>query len=189
MAKLTWNGDKIIALARKAAKGTLVSIGGDIVRDAKRYAPTGVSGTGGRGIGMGKPEVTPEGRASIAVGFTPEGVYMQYVEGGRRKGKKPPPKGALNLWVERVLGAGRLAGRGARASGTRRGRGSRRMKGKARERDIKSVAFLVGRAISKRGIKPRPMIMRAADTHAGQMPALYKYKFDEAVKEAGLVHS
>jgi len=185
-AKLIWNGDKLIALAKKAARQTLVSISADIVRDAKRYAPVGVAGAGRRGIDATAP-VEAGGMMTAQVGFTQAAEYMQWVELGRKPGKPPPTK-ALLLWVERVLGAGRKAGRDKGQAGTRRGRGSRRMTGGGREQEIKSVAFLVARAIGKRGIKPRRMIGRAADTHAGQMPALFAHKFAEAISLAGLIH-
>lgn len=110
---------------------------------------------------------------------------MVYAEGGRRPGKRPPP-GALNLWVERVLGAGRIAGKGANASRTARGRGSRRMKGNAREQAIKSAAFLVGRAIGKRGIKPRPFLRPAAEAIAPHLPAVMQKMFAQAVDIAEL---
>lgn len=177
MTLISWNSDKLLAAARAAGKKTLTSIAGDIVRDAKRYAPVGVAGQGRRGIVHTAPKESG-GTIHTEIGFTHEAQYMQWIEQGRAAGKRPPP-GALNLWVERKLGAGRIAGHGAGASGTRRGRGSRRMKGSAREQEIKTAAFLIGRAIGKHGIKARRFLRRAADTHAGQVPALFAHKFAE----------
>lgn len=60
--------------------------------------------------------------------------YAVYVEGGRQPGARMPPIDALIPWVRKVLGAP--------------------------EDRIRQVAFLVARAIARRGIRPRPVMMK-----------------------------
>ena len=57
--------------------------------------------------------------------LTPGAAHGYYVEHGRRPGKAPPPD-AIQLWVRRKLGIND-------------------------DREVKSVAFLIGRAIAERG--------------------------------------
>lgn len=58
--------------------------------------------------------------------------YSLFVESGRRAGARQPPVMALVPWVQRVLGVP--------------------------ERRARSVAFMVARAISRRGIPARPVL-------------------------------
>jgi hypothetical protein len=73
-----------------------------------------------------------------------------YVEGGRRAGARPPPSDALLGWITLKLG---LTGR-----------------------EAKTAAFLIARAIGRRGLRPRP-VMTAPSTRirilAIQRRALY----------------
>jgi len=68
--------------------------------------------------------------------------YGRFVRGGRKPGRQPPIA-ALLPWVIKVLGV----------SGPR----------------ARSVAFLVGRAIGRRGIKPNPYHVRALRAGSGRI--------------------
>jgi len=80
--------------------------------------------------------------------------YDIYVEKGTRP-HFPPPK-ALELWVKR-----KMLGIGGHIKGGRKP--SRSASGKnAEANEIKGVAFVVARAISRRGTKAQPFLMPAA---------------------------
>lgn len=91
------------------------------------------------------------GRESAIAPHSPviEGVDLQgnRVEFGRRPGAKFPPVNALRSWVERRLGVP--------------------------SDQSAQVAYLVGRAIVKRGIKPSRPMQRAADAAKGAIEKLF----------------
>jgi hypothetical protein len=75
------------------------------------------------------------------VASTIKSVYPAVIEFGRRPGAKPPPVSALVEWVKVKLGA--------------------------TEQTARNVAFLVARAIGRRGLKPRKVLFGAwEDTRA-----------------------
>ena len=61
--------------------------------------------------------------------------YARYVESGRRKGAKMPPVNVIRKWVKLKFGYS-----GAQA---------------------RSVAFVIARSISEKGIKPKPIVKRS----------------------------
>lgn len=96
-----------------------------------------------RGVGIGaglRGSIAGEVRGR---GFDVQGVvgtplvYGPVVELGRRPGQKAPPPGALDLWVQRILGVP--------------------------PEEVKRAAFLIGRAIGRRGIPGRFMFKRAKE--------------------------
>jgi hypothetical protein len=78
---------------------------------------------------------------SIAIGIKGES-YLGVVDGGRRKGAKPPPTGAIIKWMD-VKG---IKGRNPKT-------------GKFQSQ--KSTAFAIARGISKNGIKPAFVIKKS----------------------------
>ena len=68
-------------------------------------------------------------RIERGVAIFNDAPYAPVVEGGRRKGAKMPPPGALVSWVQRRAGVSK--------------------------KDAKAAAFLIARAIKQRGLKPR----------------------------------
>lgn len=105
-----------------------------------------------------KTERTPAGAQSVVYAGA---LYAQYVEFGRagiladpRKDKKLggtaawPPVSAIEGWVRRQWK--KLAPSGRSASGKAR---------RPREKDIKSLTFLIGRKIYRYGISPRPYLV------------------------------
>jgi hypothetical protein len=73
--------------------------------------------------------------------------YAAVVELGRRAGAKQPPPGALDLWVKRILG---VPGE-----------------------EVRRVAFLVGRAIARRGIPGRFMFRDALASFRPQLSQIF----------------
>jgi hypothetical protein len=78
---------------------------------------------------------------------------------GRRPGARMPPLAPIMLWVERVLRVGL----------TPSGRRSRRRGAQA---EVRSVAFLIARAIGRRGITGRQFFSRGLDTARPKLAAL-----------------
>ncbi len=85
--------------------------------------------------------------------------HAEWVEGGREKGKQPPPDAMLK-WVQRHgLGASAFSVKTRRqiAAGTKRSfnraTGKRRTAAQSLLKIQQGIAFLIGRAIGKRGIK------------------------------------
>ncbi len=72
-------------------------------------------------------------RLGIVIGNRED--YAGYVEGGRRKGAPMPPVSAIRKWVRLKFGYS-----GAQA---------------------RSTAFVIARSISKKGIKPKPIVKRS----------------------------
>jgi len=105
-----------------------------IESEARQHWPVGVTGRSRNSIAS---QVVREGPGSIVgkVGSTLVGeVYPAVVEFGRKPGKAPPP-GALDRWVHIVLGIS--------------------------NDEAPGVAYLVGRAIARRGIKGRFVFKKA----------------------------
>lgn len=78
---------------------------------------------------------------SIAVGIVAE-PYFEVVDGGRRKGAKQPPSGAILKWMK-----------------VRNIKGRNKKTGKFITQ--KSAAFLIARSIGKNGIKPAFIIKKS----------------------------
>jgi hypothetical protein len=78
---------------------------------------------------------------SIAIAITGE-KYLGVVDGGRRRGAKPPPSGAILKW---------MSVRGIKGRDKKSGKFIKQ----------KSAAFLIARAIGKNGIKPTFVIKKS----------------------------
>jgi hypothetical protein len=74
--------------------------------------------------------------------------YAAVVELGRRAGAKQPPPGALDLWVKRILGV--------------------------QDTEVRRVAFLVSRAIARRGIPGRFMFRDALASFRPQLSQIFE---------------
>ena len=81
-------------------------------------------------------KVTAGSTAVVGELFTPL-AYAPVVEMGRTPGKRPPPTGAIQLWVER--------------------------KGIASGGEAEAIAYVIARAIGRRGIPPKKMLERTLD--------------------------
>ena len=84
--------------------------------------------------------------------------YPLVIEYGRKAGKMPPPK-ALERWVHLVL--------------------------KVPTDKAKGVAFLVARAIGKRGIKGKFLLTKAYDKSFSKVIANFNKALDNIIKEIG----
>lgn len=87
--------------------------------------------------------------------------YWKYIENGRRAGAKMPPITAIKNWIERKNIIPRPM--------TLRN-------GKTVVPNTKSLAFLIARSISKKGIKPKPLLKKSLE--------LSKNNFIDKIKEA-----
>ena len=78
---------------------------------------------------------------TISIGIKAEN-YLDYVDGGRRRGAKPPPQDAILKWlkVRNIKGRSKTNGRFITQ---------------------KSAAFLIARSIGKNGIKPTFVIKKS----------------------------
>jgi hypothetical protein len=86
--------------------------------------------------------------------LAPAEIYGWVVERGRRKGAKAPPQDAIFDWIKR--------------------RGLKGRDKKGRFISDRSLAFVIGRSISKKGIAPFPFLQRAikqADKQGSKMMA------------------
>lgn len=88
--------------------------------------------------------------------------YWKYVDGGRRKGSKMPPIDAMLKHI---------ANRGINYKGiqntykNKKGQIVKRKKPLAKEKALRTLAFLIGRGISKKGIKPTNFVDEAFDNN------------------------
>ncbi len=102
--------------------------------------------------------------------------YAEYIEEGRKPGSKPPPPDVLLGWVRRKgLGAKAFSikTRRAIAAGTtrsfNRAIGKRRTAAQSLLNIQKSIAFLIGRSIGKRGIKGLFLFKNLKSKQAGKI--------------------
>lgn len=84
--------------------------------------------------------------------------YWKYVDGGRKKGAKMPP---INSMLKHI------ANRGINYKGiqnnykNKKGQLIKRKKPLAKEKALRTLAYLIGRSISKKGIKPTNFVDEA----------------------------
>ena len=97
-------------------------------------------------------QVFPSG--AVELHFTNKG-HFNYVEYGRKAGAKQPPPGVLQNWIKIKP----LKLRGAKGQFI-----------KKNDKNIKSAAFLIGRSIAKKGIKPRYFWRDAFAMHWKRLP-------------------
>ena len=78
--------------------------------------------------------------------------YWKYVDGGRRKGSKMPP---INAMLKHIANSYR----------NKKGQLVKRKKPLAKEKALRTLAYLIGRSISKKGIKPTNFVDEAFDNN------------------------
>lgn len=106
--------------------------------------------------------------------------HAKYVEEGRRPGKAPPPAVMLRLVKRKGLGASAFSVKTRRqiSAGTRRirSRAAGNLRTRARSLAIiqKSIAFLIGRSIGKKGTKGSWLFRDMRTRHAGAIAAAYR---------------
>jgi len=99
------------------------------------------------------------GRAVVFV-QPPADIYAGVMELGRRPGKKFPPLQAMLFWVKTRLGI-------------------------ADEKQAKSVAFLVGRKIARKGIAGHFMFKRAFGTLQTELRGIFEASIGRVLEAAG----
>jgi hypothetical protein len=182
----SWSDDWLKAIAA-AEDETLVTVGSGIAREAKQRLVTQVSrattGQLARSIGTNKPH-TEGGTRVIDVGITTaaggDGAvapfhYALAVEFGRKAGKRMPPSNALLRFVRLVIKPRPTPTKGK----------SRRSTKDRTQALIKSVAFLVARAIGKKGIKARPYMRPSFERIWPMMMGVYREKLAARLKNIG----
>jgi hypothetical protein len=83
-------------------------------------------------------------------------AYAPYVHGGRKPGGKMPPPQALYEWCRRHIVNQRIARQLASRVATGLSGKIRKSATKDEQAEARSLAFLVARAIGRRGIPPKP---------------------------------
>jgi hypothetical protein len=104
-------------------------------------------------------------------------AHAEFVEKGREPGKFPPPDAILG-WVKRKgLGASAFSIKSRRAIGTgtrrtfNRAAGRRRTAAQSLLQAQKSIAYLVGRKIARKGIKANPLVTNVKQDYASEISA------------------
>jgi hypothetical protein len=88
--------------------------------------------------------------------------YWKYVDGGRKKGSKMPP---INAMLKHIANRG-INYKGIQNSyKNKRGQLVKRKKPLAKEKALRTLAYLIGRSISKKGIKPTNFVDEAFDNN------------------------
>lgn len=138
--------------------------------------PVGVSARLKNSIGS---EVKTEGIGSVVgkVGSSlKDEEYPAVMEFGRRPGAKMPPPDALVRWVH-VKGL----------AGTYSIKSHRRQGGKKRQADEDlAVAWMIARAIGRKGIQGRSYMKKGLEKAKPSVPKFFKFEMDELMKELSL---
>lgn len=159
--EITWHtGALKAALAaaeKQALQRTADLITAQAVQNLKGMQPQAYAfGNLARSIGSSRP-ARYGGYMTSYIGFRGGHAdayrYAMAVERGRKPGK-PPPYESLIPWVRLKLRETRTSSKTGK---------TRRLK--MADSDARSKAFLVARAIGKRGTKPRPFMLPAFDQH------------------------
>jgi hypothetical protein len=88
--------------------------------------------------------------------------YWKYVDGGRKKGSKMPP---INAMLKHIANRG-INYKGIQNSyRNKKGQLVKRKKPLAKEKALRTLAYLIGRSISKKGIKPTNFVDEAFDNN------------------------
>lgn len=147
-------GTEAEAKIGEAIRQGFAPLGDDIVTSIKARSPV----DRGRFKAATKKRISGAGLRTRMLIFN-DAKHAEFVEGGRRKGKQPPPEVMLG-WVRRKgLGARGFGVKSRRAisAGTRRtfnrSTGKRRTASQSLLQLQKSIAFLIGRKIGRDGIK------------------------------------
>ena len=116
-------------------------------REVKKRTPVGVSGAQGGLLGSIQSEIIGKGTPMIKGIVLSASKYAEAVE----KGTKPhfPPTGPIQLWVKKKLGI-------------------------EDERQSRQVAFLIARAISRRGTKGQFMFEKALDENIHRIQNIFE---------------
>lgn len=168
--KVTSNVEPFKRLMKLAKTEAMVATAAKIVQLSKQNVPRGVTGALSRSIAMGRPQKDAKGIEYVGVGFTAgASKYGRWVHQGREPGSRQPPIEALLVWVQRIL---KVRTRALKSDRIRLGMSTGTEQRKAfrmrrKENDIKGLAFVVARAIKRRGIKGRPFMMDAYDAVVG----------------------
>ena len=146
---------EVFRLAREAMAG----ITGMLRREVMTRTPVGASGNLRGGIDTDIKGENPGVLRGVVASRVP---YAGYVEFGRRPGGGMPPwrEGTpLYRWVVRNL--------------------------ESRDGDFESTAFLVARAIARRGIPGRRMFARALEENQGRVDKRIRELVDEIARRVG----
>lgn len=129
------------------------------VRNAPPANPSGLGTGGAVDTGAYLQAMTARATPSGAI-ITNKRKYAAVIDDGRRVGARPPPRRVLEKWVMRRLGLS--------------------------AKEAKSAAFLIGRAISKRGLLPRKVMRGATDDIMKIMNEEVKLELMKSLKAAAM---
>lgn len=155
---------------RSKIRGALRAAGRELVGAVKAAAPRDT----GRLANSTDSVVTEDSAELTAVVFS-RVRYSLFVHGGATYGAKGPPRDALLAWARRHLAKGILR---ARASA---GESTAGYRPRVKKSEAESLAFLVARAIKRRGLKPRPYLRTTLEQRAGRVGDLLRQAAAEAL--------
>ena len=154
-----WPSPQEKADVNRLAREAMAEITGMLRREVMTRTPVGASGNLRGSIFT---EIRGEGRGALRGVVGSRVPYAGYVEFGRRPGGAMPPwkEGSpLYRWVVRNL--------------------------ESRDGDFESAAFLVARAIARRGIPGRRMFARAFEENQSRIDKRIRELMDEIVRRVG----
>lgn len=142
-------------------------------------SPNGGRGAVATGRFAGGWKVKPTASPFVVHAYN-DAPHAKFVEYGRRPGK-PPPVSVIAAWVRIKLGRGSAKAEG----GVKRGAGGRFVKN-PRDPDaaIRGLAFVIARAIGRRGLRGRFIRERTMPSVRHQATMALLNAFDEVMTEA-----
>jgi len=90
--------------------------------------------------------------------------YAIFIENGRRPGSTPPPIAIILRWIQR-----------------KRIKGRNRVNGRFISNN--SLAFMIARAIGRRGIRPKPFLQRATEAVGEEVASTFAIQFSDIIDD------
>lgn len=159
----------------KAAMQGIEKAALSIIADAKDNLKGNHSVVTGQLRASGRVQRVEGDEQALDAGFFSQdttGGYASFVEYGRRAGKMPPVQ-YIKQWLRKkhTTGRGKSAFKSAAIH-----------EETTPERYLNSLAFLIARAIGKKGTKPHPFFAPAVEKNKGEVEAAIKTAYEQAIK-------
>ncbi len=149
-------GQVIPAEVRKS----VVELVAYLERETKKRTPIGVTEAGRGSIAGEVGETVRMGEVIGTVGSPLKHVAV--INDGRRPGEKMPPSDSLELWVRRKIQIKRT-----HASGKVKTRKGVELQRAPTPKEARGIAFVIARAIGKKGIEGRKFFEKAVEENQG----------------------
>ena len=100
----------------------------------------------------------------VIISITPNEDYWYYIENGRKKGKQPPTKVLGEEWqAKNGINPANIIYDMTIEYNQKKGFTKRKVKKLPFKKAAKQFAFIVARAIGKKGVKPRPFVDKGSN--------------------------